>query len=288
MQQNSYLPIFWDINTRNPSSFYQIYCVSYCCFIMYDINQGAIYICCWRKFIECCTGGPWFNKTIHRHLHGPIFDELFFTAHQDRYGWMCGVHAYNRKNDKSTDVTDFGGGRPQPEYSTKTNLVYLYVSINYIETWLYVLGGNSWRCCAYEEKTKERFKKIPTEILTPTLEYSRRKCLTLLTDIGSDWFINTMRNPKHPINNTRLSLKKTITRQTKMWIESYVWPLERLEIPNWLEKMKYAMPLKRNTKKTKFFISYNKFFLKYGTNYNHWVGHSVINSVDAVFLITPH
>ena len=42
------------------------------------------------------------------------------------------------------------------------------------------------------------------------------------------------------------------------------------------------MPLKRNTKKTKFFISYNKLFLKYGTNYNHWVGHSVINSVDAV------
>ena len=48
------------------------------------------------KFIEWCTGGPWFNETICRNLHVPIFEELFGTSSQDIYDIMCGLQAYDK------------------------------------------------------------------------------------------------------------------------------------------------------------------------------------------------
>ena len=38
-------------------------------------------------------------------------------------------------------------------------------------------------------------------------------------------------------------------------------------------KIEYVVPTKRDTKKTLFSMSYNKFFLKYDLKDNHWVGH---------------
>ena len=35
-----------------------------------------------EPFIEWFTGGPWFNETIFRNLHVPIFEGLFVTACQ--------------------------------------------------------------------------------------------------------------------------------------------------------------------------------------------------------------
>ena len=52
---------------------------------------------------------------------------------------MCSLHAYNKENYKSTDATDFGGGRPLPEYSKTDSLVSLCVSIKFIDTCLNVL-----------------------------------------------------------------------------------------------------------------------------------------------------
>ena len=65
-----------------------------------------------------------------------------------------------------------------------------------------------WGCYAYHEKLKETFQQIPTEIPKLTLECFRRKCLTLLTDFGDDWFINNMCNSKPPMNKPMLSKKK--------------------------------------------------------------------------------
>ena len=93
-------------------------------------------------FIEWCTGGPWFNETILRNLHGPIFEEFFVTTCQDRYELMCGLHAYNKENDKSTYATDFGVRIPLPDDSKRVSLVYLCVSINFIYTWINVLAHN--------------------------------------------------------------------------------------------------------------------------------------------------
>ena len=45
---------------------------------------------------------------------------------------MCGLNAYNKKYDKSTDATNFGGGRPVPEDSTINPLVSMFVIISFI------------------------------------------------------------------------------------------------------------------------------------------------------------
>ena len=104
--------------------------------------------------MEWCTGGPWFNETICRNLHGPIFQEFLVTAYQDRYNIICGIHDYNKK-DKSNDAPNFGGGRPLPEYSIINPLVSICVSINFMDTWINALAKKiEWHCWAYQEKTK--------------------------------------------------------------------------------------------------------------------------------------
>ena len=76
---------------------------------------------------------------------------------------MCGLHAYNKENDKSTYATDFGVRIPLPDDSKRVSLVYLCVSINFIYTWINVLAHNfAWRFCENQENTEEILKKIPT------------------------------------------------------------------------------------------------------------------------------
>ena len=53
-----------------------------------------------ETFIEWCIGGTWLYETIFWDLHGPISEELFVTAHQDRYDLICDLYAYNKENDK--------------------------------------------------------------------------------------------------------------------------------------------------------------------------------------------
>ena len=56
---------------------------------------------------------------------------------------------------------------------------------------------------AYQENMKSLFKIITTENPTPTLEYTRRKRQTYLTDIGGERYLNNMPNPKNPTKKTR-------------------------------------------------------------------------------------
>ena len=49
-----------------------------------------------ENYEEWCAGGPWFNETICQSLHGPLFEELFVTAHEDRYYIVCGLYAYDQ------------------------------------------------------------------------------------------------------------------------------------------------------------------------------------------------
>ena len=44
---------------------------------------------------------------MSRNLHGPIFEELFLTERQYTHDLMCGLHDYEKNNDKSTDTTNF-------------------------------------------------------------------------------------------------------------------------------------------------------------------------------------
>ena len=45
------------------------------------------------------------------------------------------------------------------------------------------------------------------------------------------------------------------------------------------KKSEYVMPTKRDTKKSPFCMSSNKFFVKYSLQDNYWVGHSVTKPV---------
>ena len=105
-------------------------------------------------------------KTIFRNLQGPKREKFYITSCQDRYNLTCCLHAYNKENDTSTDATYFVGGRTLTEYYTIDSLIYLCVGINFIDNWLNVLN-----------------------------------VFTFLTDIGGDWFINTVQNPKYPMKS---------------------------------------------------------------------------------------
>ena len=68
---------------------------------------------------------------------------------------MCGLYAYDKENDNSTDATNFGDVIPIPDDYNKFYLVSLCLSINFTYTWINVLENNSaWRYCAYQDKSK--------------------------------------------------------------------------------------------------------------------------------------
>ena len=46
-------------------------------------------------------------KQFFWNIHGTIFEGFFVTSRQDIYDQMCGLHAYNKENDKSTDEANF-------------------------------------------------------------------------------------------------------------------------------------------------------------------------------------
>ena len=58
------------------------------------------------------------------------------------------------------------------------------------------------------------------------------------------------------------------------------WKGRKFQI-HW-RKLEFSVPLKRDTKKTPFYMSSNKLFLKYCLQDNHWVGNAVIKPVDSV------
>ena len=71
-----------------------------------------------------------------------------------------------------------------------------------------VMDFFAWRCCAHQDNIRENLKQITTEIPKSTPEDFKKKCKTLLTDIGGEWYLNNMRNPKPHMNNMKLSNKQ--------------------------------------------------------------------------------
>ena len=132
-------------------------------------------------------------------------------------------------------------------------------------------GGNWVELLCRSREEERNLWKIPTEIPTPTFEYLKRKGLTLLTDIGGDWFINNMRNHKPPMKKPSFS-KKQQQQQDKLkgWSKIVCdrWKDWKFQI-HW--KMWFVVPRKHDTKKNAFCMSYNMFFLTDGLQYNNWV-----------------
>ena len=43
---------------------------------------------------ECITGGPWYNTSIYKKLHGNLFEGFIINARTDRYNIMCSIDAH--------------------------------------------------------------------------------------------------------------------------------------------------------------------------------------------------
>ena len=68
---------------------------------------------------------------------------------------MCGLHAYKKRNYKSTGATYFHDVRPLPENSSVNPLVSVFVRINFIDTWISTLDKKiDWHCLSYEDNMK--------------------------------------------------------------------------------------------------------------------------------------
>ena len=44
-----------------------------------------------KQNLECMTGGPWYNTSICKKLHGKLFEEFIRNASTDRYNIMCSI-----------------------------------------------------------------------------------------------------------------------------------------------------------------------------------------------------
>ena len=42
------------------------------------------------------TGGPWYNTSICKKLHGKVFEGFIINARTDRYNIMCSIDVYER------------------------------------------------------------------------------------------------------------------------------------------------------------------------------------------------
>ena len=44
--------------------------------------------------IDCITGGPWYNTSICKKLHGKVFEEFMRNSITDRYNLICYIDAH--------------------------------------------------------------------------------------------------------------------------------------------------------------------------------------------------
>ena len=75
------------------------------------------------------------TKSVHHFLEsfGPLFEDFFVISREGRYDLMCGLHAYNKRQENSTNQTDFSGGQTLPEDSNIIPRISICVTINFID-----------------------------------------------------------------------------------------------------------------------------------------------------------
>ena len=44
------------------------------------------------------TGGPWYNTSICKKVHGTVFEGFFRSARTDRYNLMCYIDAHEKEH----------------------------------------------------------------------------------------------------------------------------------------------------------------------------------------------
>ena len=74
---------------------------------------------------------------------------------------MSVLYSYSHRKEQSTGATYFYGGQPLPSDSNVILIIYLCVTMNFIETWIKKLNRNiAWNCLAFQDNMKEKFQKF--------------------------------------------------------------------------------------------------------------------------------
>ena len=105
------------------------------------------------------TGGPWYNTSTCKKLHGKQFEGFIINKITDRYNIMCSVDAYEREHQSSIcDDGRSGGGCPLPKKPTTTALESLGATIDFIGCWIEALEHDFLeRCHFYTRFMEELF-----------------------------------------------------------------------------------------------------------------------------------
>ena len=63
---------------------------------------------------EWITGGPWYNTSICKKIHGKLFEGFIRNVRTDRYNIMCSIDAHKKEHPSYCDDGSSGGGCPLP------------------------------------------------------------------------------------------------------------------------------------------------------------------------------
>ena len=72
------------------------------------------------------TGGPWYNISICKKLHGTVFEEFIINARTDRYNLMCSIDAHGKHKPSYFGDSSSGGCNALPSNSTTETLISLF------------------------------------------------------------------------------------------------------------------------------------------------------------------
>ena len=56
------------------------------------------------------AGGPWYNTSICKKLHGNVFKGFIGNIRTDRYNFMCSIDAHERDHQSYFDDESSSGG----------------------------------------------------------------------------------------------------------------------------------------------------------------------------------
>ena len=94
------------------------------------------------------TGGPWYNTSICKKLHGKLFEAFIINARTDWYNIMCYIDAYEIGNQSSScDDGIRGGGCPLSTNPTTEALESLGATIYFIDCWIKSLENKFLERC---------------------------------------------------------------------------------------------------------------------------------------------
>ena len=114
------------------------------------------------------TGGPWYNTSICKKLHGTVFEEYIRNSRTDRYNLMCFIDAHEKHQPSYVDDISSGGGNELQQNSTTDALVSLSATINFIDCCLKILEQNILeRSNIYFETMECMFQKTPIKLPEP-------------------------------------------------------------------------------------------------------------------------